>query len=193
VLTKADGEQETFDAVVLATHAEVSLELLGDASPSEREILAAFPYQPNQAVLHTDESWLPRRRAAWASWNYRLTAGSHPQVCVTYDLGRLQKISCSRRILVTLNPPRPIRADCVLQNFTYHHPVFSLASYPAQSRWQEISGVRGTYYCGAYWGHGFHEDGVVSALAVAEQWGIGLEACTARCIKARSSTAALVP
>lgn len=177
-----NGNLQSFDAVVLATHSDTTLRLLADTDVHERSVLNAFKYQPNQAVLHTDESWLPTRKAAWASWNYRIAGGENPQVCVTYDLTRLQRIPSPRRLLVTLNPPRPIESQYVLREFAYQHPVFSLESIEAQKKWTEINGRRHTYFCGAYWGHGFHEDGLVSGLKVAEQFGLGLEACTAPCI-----------
>jgi len=187
-----DEQPQEFDAVVMATHADTTLGLLADADGLERSLLGAFTYQANEAVLHTDESWLPARQAAWASWNYRISAGKASQVCVTYDLTRLQCLNSPRRLLVTLNPPKPIKADCVLRQFTYHHPVFSREAVAAQWWWPEINGPRRTYFCGAYWGHGFHEDGVVSALAVAEKFGLGLEECTAPCIMAASPTPAPV-
>lgn len=179
-----------FDLVVLATHADTSLRLLSDANDAEHTLLSAFPYQPNEAILHTDESWLPQRKAAWASWNYRISA-NNTQVCVTYDLTRLQRIESPRRLLVTLNPPREIDSRYVLKQFSYQHPVFSADAIVAQTRWSEINGQRRTYFCGAYWRHGFHEDGVASALAVTEKFGLGLEACTAPCITARSLTPAV--
>jgi predicted NAD/FAD-binding protein len=179
-----------FDVVVLATHADTSLRLLSDANDTERTLLSAFPYQPNEAILHTDESWLPQRKAAWASWNYRISA-NNTQVCVTYDLTRLQQINSPRRLLVTLNPPRDINPRYVLRKFSYQHPVFSTDAIVAQSRWSEFNGQHRTHFCGAYWRHGFHEDGVASALAVTEKFGIGLEACTAPCITAQSLTPAV--
>lgn len=182
---------QVFDAVVMATHADTTLRLLKDADPHERELLAAFPYRRNEAILHTDESWLPRRRAAWASWNYRITKDTGREVCVTYDVGRLQRINSHRRLLVTLNPPRPVDENQVLGSFTYHHPVFSLRSSAAQSRWDEINGSRRTYYCGAYWRHGFHEDGIVSALEVTKKFDLSLDSCTAPCTAGPSSTLAL--
>ncbi len=189
----ATGPPQVFDAVVLGTHADTALELLADADDSEQAILSAFPYQRNEAVLHTDESWLPTRESAWASWNYRISAGASAQACVTYDVSRLQRIESPRRLLVTLNPLRPIDANSVLRRFVYHHPVFLQESLAAQARWSEINGMRRTYYCGAHWRNGFHEDGVVSALAVAEKFGIGLEACTAPCIAEAWYTAEPVP
>lgn len=180
-----DKTTRMFDVVVLATHADTSLRLLSDANSTERTLLSDFPYQPNEAVLHTDESWLPQRKTAWASWNYRIAA-QETRVCVTYDLTRLQRIDSPRRLLVTLNPPREIDPRHVLRRFSYQHPVFSADAIAAQSGWDKINGQCRTYFCGAYWRHGFHEDGVASALAVTEKFGIGLEACTAPCITAQS-------
>lgn len=191
VLETLNGDEEIFDALVLATHADTSLRLLVDADMSEHSVLNAFKYQPNKAILHTDESWLPTRQSAWASWNYRIAGADNPQVCVTYDLTRLQRISSPSRLLVTLNPPRPIESKYVLGEFAYQHPVFSRESIEAQQKWNEINGSRRTYFCGAYWGHGFHEDGLISGLKVAEKFGLELETCTAPCIAATSRT--LVP
>ncbi len=176
-----DDRSEQFDAVVLATHADTSLKMLAEPSEEEEKILSAFPYQENRAVLHTDEKWLPSRRSAWASWNYLIPKDSE-STCVTYDLTRLQRIDSPRRLLVTLNPPRPIDQNKCLREFVYHHPLFTIEGIDAQRRLPEINGVQKTYYCGAYWRNGFHEDGIVSALAVAREFGIGLESCTAACI-----------
>lgn len=181
IVEPCNQEPEVFDAVVLGTHADTTLRLLADANERERAILSAFSYQENHAVLHTDESWLPSRRRAWASWNYRIPQSDSRNTCVTYDLTRLQRIDSPRRLLVTLNPQQRIPQDNFLKEFTYSHPVFTAEAVAAQQRWSEISGRRRTYYCGAYWRNGFHEDGVVSALAVAEQFGISLESCTAVC------------
>jgi predicted NAD/FAD-binding protein len=182
VVLEFHENEQTFDAVVLAIHSDTSLRLLADADMNEHSVLSTFNYQPNQAVLHTDESWLPRREAAWASWNYRIAGIENPQVCVTYDLTRLQRVTSPKRLLVTLNPPRPIQSQHVLREFAYQHPVFSRESIEAQKKWNEINGRHRTYFCGAYWGHGFHEDGLFSGLRVAEKFGLGLEACTAPCI-----------
>lgn len=157
-----------YDHVVLACHADQALRLIGDqATPREREILAAFPYQKNDAVLHTDTSLLPRSPRAWASWNYLLPADSSALATVTYDLTRLQSLPVRQRLLVTLNADERIDPRKVLRRMVYHHPVFDARRGAMQRRHRELIDHHGLSYCGAYWGHGFHEDGVVSALAVA--------------------------
>lgn len=165
---------ETYDHVVLATHADQTLEMLADASQRERDVLACFPYQENEAILHVDGSHLPRHRRAWASWNYHIPRNHHRMVSVTYDLNRLQRLGAPRPICLTLNPSRSVRGQDVIRHFVFHHPLFSLDAIQAQRRFGEISGHRRTHFCGAYWGHGFHEDGVNSALAVAEYFGADL-------------------
>ena len=173
-----------FDAVVLATHADQSLALLADPSPAERQILGAIPYQQNEAVLHVDERFLPRRARARAAWNYLVPEQPGRRLAVTYDMNALQGLQAPVRFQLTLNPPEPPDALKVLARMDYHHPVFTADGIAAQRRRDEIDGVRGTYYCGAWWGYGFHEDGVQSALVVARRLGIeGLsvlgEACPA--------------
>jgi predicted NAD/FAD-binding protein len=167
VLALADGRQLPFDQVVLATHSDQALDLLGEPSQAEREILGALPYQSNDVVLHTDTRLLPRNRKTWASWNYSLGVDSKRAV-VTYNMNILQGIEAPETFCVTLNNTEAINPVKVLGRFSYDHPVFSLAGIAAQQRWQEINGQRNTWYCGAYWHNGFHEDGVVSALRVAE-------------------------
>ncbi len=189
VVTRHDGSEETFDDVVLATHADQALKLLQDPSPTERDVLAAFPYRKNRAVLHTDHTMLPKRRGAWASWNYHIPAGHTQAASVTYDLSRLQNHASSTPILLTLNPTREIREEQILREFTYAHPGYASGSMPAQRRFDEISGRRHIHFCGAYWGYGFHEDGVNSALAVAKHFGIGLDACTVASTKESSRIA----
>jgi predicted NAD/FAD-binding protein len=173
LLTDSDGPLH-FDHVVLATHSDESLALLGDATPAERSVLGAIRYQPNTAVLHTDERLLPRCRRAWASWNYRLErAEARPQgATVTYHMNRLQSIDSRHQLCVTLNPLTPIEGRAVLGTFAYAHPVLDSGAVAAQRRHCEISGVRSTSYCGAYWGYGFHEDGVQSALRVCRALGV---------------------
>jgi predicted NAD/FAD-binding protein len=164
---------ELFDRVVIATHSDQALRMLGDPSDAEREILGAIRYQSNEAALHTDDSLLPRSRRAWASWNYRVPAGNHDRVAVTYDMNELQGIEDAPvRFCVSLNASDRVDPTKVLYRRTYHHPLFTAESVAAQRRLDEISGQRHTYYCGAYWRYGFHEDGVVSALAVARKLGI---------------------
>ena len=161
-----DGQKRTFDEVVIATHSDQALQLLAEPSTAERDILGAIPYQTNDVVLHTDVRLLPRERKTWSSWNYLLTQDQRPAV-VTYNMNILQGIDAPETFCVTLNHSEAINPHRVLGRFEYDHPVFSLAGIAAQSRWQEINGVNNTWYCGAYWANGFHEDGVVSALKVA--------------------------
>jgi predicted NAD/FAD-binding protein len=163
------GEPERFDEVVLATHADQSLAVLADASQREREILSAIPYQPNEAVLHTDRRLLPRRRAAWSSWNYHLLDEPTGTSTVTYHINTLQQLRSPRQLCVTLNRTEAIDPEKVIVKIPYAHPVFTADGWRAQARHSEISGVNRTHYCGAYWRWGFHEDGVVSALRVAER------------------------
>jgi predicted NAD/FAD-binding protein len=163
-VTPVEGEAEAFDEVVLAVHSDQALRMLGDASAAEREILGAIPYQANEAVLHTDKALLPRRRRAWSSWNYHLLAEPPGRTTVTYHMNRLQSLRASDEYCVTLNRTDAIAPERVIRTISYSHPVFNTRSTTAQKRHHEISGVRRTHYCGAYWGWGFHEDGVVSAL-----------------------------
>lgn len=168
------GEAELFDEVVIATHSDQALAMLADADAREHEILGAMPYQANEAVLHTDASLLPRRRRAWASWNYHLLATPTDSATVTYHMNRLQSLQADRELCVTLNRGEAIDQAHVIRKIQYAHPVYTAAGVRAQARRPEISGRNRTHYCGAYWGWGFHEDGVVSALAVAERFGVGL-------------------
>jgi predicted NAD/FAD-binding protein len=174
VRVETDGcESEDFDEVVIATHSDQALALLADPSKAERELLGAVPYQRNEAVLHTDTSLLPRRRAARASWNFHLTDRSVTDrpgsSTVTYWMNNLQRLRTDRQYLVTLNRGEEINPDKVIRRFSYEHPVYTREGVAAQARHAEISGVRRTHYCGAYWGWGFHEDGVVSALRACER------------------------
>ncbi len=160
-----------FDHVILATHSDQALAMLVDASPAEREILSAIPYQDNEAVLHTDASLLPRRKLAWAAWNYHLLGNQPDRAAVTYHMNRLQGLAASHEFCVTLNHTQTIDPRKIIRRITYHHPVYSSAAVAAQKRHGDISGVNRTSYCGAYWGFGFHEDGVKSALAVCKMFG----------------------
>ena len=164
-------EPERFDAVVIATHSDQALALLGDPSERERELLGAIPYQHNEAVLHTDRSLLPRRRRAWASWNYHLDAGARGSCTVTYHLNRLQSLQADREFCVTLNRTDAIDPGQIIRRMQYAHPAYTPAGIAAQARHHEISGRNRTHYCGAYWGWGFHEDGVNSALRVVRELG----------------------
>ncbi|HEX3616187.1 MAG TPA: FAD-dependent oxidoreductase [Solirubrobacteraceae bacterium] len=173
-VTVSGAEPLGFDHVVIATHSDQALAILSDPTWREREILEAIPYQENEAVLHTDRSLLPRRPAAWAGWNYHLAdGGSRPTV--TYHLNRLQRLGGEEQFLVTLNLIERIDPRLVLKRITYSHPAYTVAGAAAQRRITEISGPEGrTHFCGAYWGWGFHEDGVNSALRVAESFGARL-------------------
>ena len=161
------GRHERFDAVVMAVHSDTALRLLGDASPAEASILGSIPYQRNEVTLHTQESLLPRRRRAWASWNYFVPAGEHGLPSVTYNMNRLQRIRSRRTYCVTLNRRDHVRDEAVIGEYVYDHPRFTLDAMRAQRRKPEIDGVRNTHYAGAYWGYGFHEDGVRSGLEAA--------------------------
>ncbi len=162
-----DGER--FDRVVLACHSDQALALLADPSPAEREVLGALPYQSNDVVLHTDTSVLPRRRAAWGAWNYRVTPEPDAPAVVTYNMNLLQSLDAPDTFCVTLNATDEIDPARVIGRVTYHHPVVTRAGVAARARRGEVSGPNRTHYCGAYWGNGFHEDGVVSGLRVAEE------------------------
>ena len=165
------GGAERFDAVVIAAHSDQALAMLADPTRSEREVLGAIPYQANEAVLHTDRRQLPLRRRAWASWNFHLEDEPAGRTTVTYHMNRLQSLRSSAELCVTLNRTERIDPERVIATIPYAHPVFTRESLAAQGRWAEISGARRTHYCGAYWGFGFHEDGVVSALRACEQLG----------------------
>lgn len=172
-VTPRGGESERFDEVVLATHSDQALRLLSDATDREHELLAAIPYQPNEAVLHTDTAMLPRRRRAWASWNYHLLDQPSGRSTVTYHMNRLQSLAADREFCVTLNRTHAIKPEQIIETAHYDHPVYTPAGLRAQARIGEISGRNRTHYAGAYWGWGFHEDGVLSAIRVAERFGLG--------------------
>ena len=174
LLTPGDGEPEPFDEVVIATHSDQALAMLADASDREREILRAIPYQHNEAVLHTDTGMLPRRRRAWASWNYHLSTPAQNRTTVTYHMNRLQSLRAEREFCVTLNRTAEIDPATIIRRIDYAHPVFTAAGIRAQTQVADVSGQRRTHYAGAYWGWGFHEDGVVSARRVAERFGVTL-------------------
>jgi predicted NAD/FAD-binding protein len=164
VVVKPRGQEaQVFDAVFMACHADQALALLHDPSDCEREVLSAIPCQSNEAVLHTDSRLLPRRRLAWASWNYHRLAQDGAPVALTYHMNLLQRLETPQPLLVTLNRSDAIDPTQVLARMVYRHPVFTSASIAAQARHREINGTRGIYYCGAWWRNGFHEDGVVSA------------------------------
>jgi uncharacterized protein len=170
-VTVRGRDSERFDQLIMATHSDQALAILADASASEHEILKAIPYQQNEVVLHTDPGMLPRRRRAWASWNYRLLEKTGSRATVTYHLNRLQNLISEQEFCVTLNMTECIDPARVLHRVVYSHPVYTPAGVDAQRRVSEISGRDRTHFCGAYWGWGFHEDGVISGLRVAEALG----------------------
>jgi len=162
---------EFFDEVVFACHSDQALRLLAAPSLREREILGALRYADNDVVLHTDTRLLPSRKLAWASWNYRLGGQLEQPAALTYNMNILQGIEAPQTFCVSLNQTAAIDPTRILARHTYAHPQYSLAATAAQQRWNEISGLQHTHFCGAYWASGFHEDGVVSALRVAESFG----------------------
>jgi uncharacterized protein len=164
-LRTAAGEANGFDYVFLACHADQALAMLEEPTPAEREVLAAFPYAPNEAILHTDASLLPKRPAARAAWNYHLLAAAQEPVALTYDMNVLQSIAAPERFLVTLNHRKAIDPAKVIATIPYSHPVYLPAGVAAQRRHRELNGTQRCYYAGAWWRYGFHEDGVVSAQA----------------------------
>ena len=170
VFIKVDGQaEEYFDAVFMASHSNESLSMLVDASDDERAVLGAIKYQANEAILHTDESILPRNKKAWAAWNYHLVDNipendESQVVALTYNMNLLQGLSSDKTLCVTLNHTSAIDESKIIKRLNYEHPIFTPDSVVAQSRQSDINGKRHCYFCGAYWRNGFHEDGVVSAL-----------------------------
>jgi predicted NAD/FAD-binding protein len=162
-----NGTSDNFDEVVFACHAPQALALLADASPLERSVLGSFATSRNHTLLHTDSRLLPKRPRARASWNYHLGTGSDAAT-VTYDMTRLQSLPVPERYCVTLNANGSVAAKSVLREMMYAHPLMTLAAIRAQGRWREISGENHTHFCGAYWFYGFHEDGLNSAIRVAD-------------------------
>ncbi len=171
----AGGHSQRFDEVVLACHADQSLALVEDADALERDVLAQFPYQPNDVVLHTDTRVLPDRRRAWASWNYRIPARDRGAVTVTYNMNMLQGIHSERTWCVSLNLRGAIDPAKVIRRIRYQHPMFTPGRAAAQAHHADLVRRRGVSYCGAWWGYGFHEDGVRSALAVCSAFDADLE------------------
>ena len=168
----SDGEhEEKFDAVVFATHSNQALTLLHQPTKDEEEILGSILYQSNDAILHFDDAILPKRKTAWSSWNYLLDQDQSKPVALTYNMNILQGIVSSKTFCVTLNTQDLIKPEKVIKYLNYEHPLFTLSSIKAQEQKSKISGKNNTYYCGAYWHNGFHEDGVVSALDVCSHFG----------------------
>lgn len=178
VVIKANGSVERFDHVVFACHSDQAMALLQDASLTETDILTGLEYQENEVILHYDEELLPKSKAAWASWNYRLSGGQDEQErrpTLTYNMNILQHIESPKTFCVSLNSSEQISPDKILRTFHYDHPVFNQKSLASQKRRNEINGINQTWFCGAYWYNGFHEDGVRSALDVVK----GLQSQTA--------------
>ncbi len=172
LITPEGAEPVAFDEVVFAIHSDQALRILSDATATERDVLGAIPYQANEAVLHTDRRLLPKRERAWASWNFHLLSEPPGKTTVTYHMNRLQSLKADREFCVTLNHSAGIDPAKVIKRIEYAHPVFTPAGMAAQARHGEISGRNRTHYCGAYWSWGFHEDGVNSAVRVAQRFGI---------------------
>lgn len=160
------GEQY-FDEVIFACHSDQALQLLADASATETEILSAIPFESNQVILHSDTRLLPVSRRAWASWNYLLSERGSDSATLTYNMNILQRLNSAETFCVSVNAGNKIEASKIYGTYRYSHPMFTQGSLAAQARWEDISGVNHTHFCGAYWRNGFHEDGVVSAIKVA--------------------------
>jgi len=168
VICAKGHEPERFDAVFIATHSDQALKIIDDPSASEKQVLGAIPYQANEAVLHTDSSLLPKRKRAWAAWNYQSEFNSNFQsskssVTLTYNMNILQSLQSDHTFCVTLNQTESVNPDKIIKRIQYAHPFFTVEGVRAQQRQREINGQCRTYFCGAYWRYGFHEDGVVSA------------------------------
>ncbi len=165
-----NGKTEQFDYVFFSCHSDEALKMLVDATQAEQDVLGAIPYQQNSVFLHTDVSLMPKRKLAWAAWNYHLPKTPSSKVAVTYNMNILQNIDCPQPILVTLNHTDNIDPAKIIKRLQYTHPVYTLAGAAAQARHAEISGCNRTGFAGAYWLNGFHEDGVKSALAALQHF-----------------------
>jgi len=171
----ADGSTQIFDEVVIACHSDQAKALLADPSENETNLLGAMPYSENHVVLHTDVSLLPKRKKAWASWNYQLSTNLSKPACVTYNMNILQGLETEHTFCVTLNQTELIDKSKILREFVYHHPVYTLSSMKAQQQRPLICGKQHTHFAGAYWYNGFHEDGVRSAVDVAKRFNCFLD------------------
>ena len=174
VLDKGQEKELHFDEVVFASHSNQTLKMIDSPLEIEKNILSSFAYQPNDTVLHTDTSVLPRSQRAWAAWNYWIPEQEKSKVAVTYDMNILQGISAPETFCVSLNMTEQIDSQKILGRFVYEHPVYTKSAVSAQNEWQTISGKDRLHFCGAYWGFGFHEDGVKSGLRVANSFGVEL-------------------
>ena len=174
VTVYSSAGSERFDKVVFACHSDQALQLLAEPSATEQQILGALPYADNDVVLHTDTRLLPKRPLAWASWNYRLGGQTSQPAALPYNMNILQGLKSDTTFCVSLNQTDAIDPSKILARYTYAHPQYSLAGVAAQARWEELLGANHSYFCGAYWANGFHEDGVVSGLRVARAFGEAL-------------------
>jgi len=174
VYCEKDQEPQRFDKVIFATHSDQALALLKDPSEKEKSILGALPYQKNTAILHTDASLMPKNKLTWSSWNYLLNEDQDKPVTLTYNMNILQALDAKPEFLVTLNSNGKIDPSKIIKKVEYHHPLFTVDGISAQKEKKQISGANNTFYCGAYWGNGFHEDGVNSALDVCKSFGEAL-------------------
>jgi len=174
-ITPQNGDMAIFDYVIFATHSDQALHLLTDPTEAETDILGQMLYQKNEVVLHTDASLMPQRRNAWSSWNYHLLKQEKQAVAVSYNMNILKNIQSTKNFIVTLNYSEKIDPSQVIQTCHYSHPLFTVPGVAAQKRHDQISGVNRTFYCGAYWRYGFHEDGIMSALKVCEYFNETLE------------------
>lgn len=182
VLLRDDqGHMEPFDAVVMACHSDQALAMLTQPSPEERQFLGAIPYQDNDVVLHTDIRLLPQRKLAWAAWNYRIPERADLPVHVTYNMNILQNFVSDTTFCVSLNQSDRIDPASVIARYRYSHPAYTLAGMHAQNSFDRINGQQHTYYCGAYWFNGFHEDGVNSAIRAARSLGVEFDEVIAPC------------
>jgi len=163
-----------FDKVIFATHSDQALALLNEPSDNEKAVLEALPYQKNTAIVHTDESLMPKNKITWSSWNYLLSGDVKRPVTLTYNMNILQSLQAKPDFLVTLNSLNEINPSKIIKKIDYAHPLFTVDGINAQKKKSQISGHNNTYYCGAYWGNGFHEDGVNSALEVCKAFGVSL-------------------
>ena len=174
-ITDRQGHRDIFTDVVIASHADQALHMLDDADAQENQLLGAFAYTDNVAVLHSDTALMPKRQRVWSSWNYigGSSDAGDAALCVTYWMNRLQKLDRRSNVFLTLNPSRPVDPGKVIQRFDYTHPLFNQQALNAQQQLWRLQGQRNTWYCGSYFGHGFHEDALQSGLAVAEALGGG--------------------
>ena len=173
VFINLSNEIKEYDCVIFATHSNQTLSMINTPSKNEKDILSSIDYQKNVATLHTDSSILPKRKIAWSSWNYLINS-NNDAVTLTYNMNILQSLNTKETYCVTINDNKNIDENKILKKMTYHHPLFNLKSVNAQSLKEKINGVNNTYFCGAYWANGFHEDGVNSALDVCSKFGMGL-------------------